>query len=267
MHEANTSELGNATITKNDLIGIYNRKYGNKTDLGWGPKLRLKFHYFSPDEHYEALVKNIIKENSSWADIGCGRNLFPYNPDLARTLSKKAKYVLGIDPDETINDNSFVNEKFRGTANEYESSHKFDLITLRMVAEHVADPEIALQGIKNLSKRGSLVVIYTPNKWAAMSIFARCTSLNIHHLFEKILWDADKRDTFPVQFKMNTRETLKELFQSKGFDEVYFSYLDDCRTFSKIYILNYLELSVWRVTKKLGMKYPENCLLGIYKMR
>jgi len=255
------------TCTRRDLRETYDQKYGNKPDLGWGPKLRLKFDYYTPDDYYEATVKNLLKEGFSWADIGCGRNIFPSNPDLAEKLAQKAGYLLGVDPDENIYDNPYLDEKFKGTVDEYKPEREFDLITLRMVAEHVVDPDVAIQGLRNMARSGSLIVVYTPSKWAPMSILARFTPIGVHHFFKKLLWSTEERDTFPVQFKMNTRKRLKELFGSQGFDEVHFSYLDDCRIFSKAYVLKYLELSLWRTFKMLGLRYPEACLLGVYRLR
>ena len=260
-------EVRTLAPSKEDLHTVYDEKYGNKQDIGWGPKLRSSFDYFTPDDYYEAVIMNLAKDNFSWVDIGCGHNIFPSNPELAIKLAQKAGFLLGIDPDENINDNLLLTEKFKGTIDEYNPKRKFDLITLRMVAEHIVNPDLTLEGIKKLAESGSLVVIYTPNKWAPSSILARYTPISVHHFFKKILWDTDERDTFPVQFRMNTREKLKALFQSKGFDEVYFTNLDDCRFFSKIYMLKYAELIFWRILKSLRIRYPESCLLGIYIMR
>ncbi len=265
--EALTKEFSKIAPSKDDLSAIYNGKYGNTPDLGWGPKLRSRFKYYTPDDYYEAAVNNLVTPGCSWADIGCGRDIFPSNASLAEKLSKKADYLLGIDPDENINQNAYLNERFKGVLEEYTPNRKYDLVTLRMVAEHIANPESTIQELKKLSKPGGLVVIYTPNKWAPMSILARLTPMSMHHFFKKMLWDTEERDTFPVQFKMNTRKRLNHLFESKGFEEIYFSYLDDCRIFTKLYSLKYLELSLWRFFAALGLRYPENCLMGIYRMR
>ena len=64
---------------------------------------------------------------------------------------------------------------------------------------------------------------------------------------------------------MNTRRTLANVFASAEFGEVFFDYLDDCRTTSGYPALHKLELRIWRGLQRLGMHYPENCLLGIYQ--
>ncbi len=251
--------------SKDDLLAIYEGKYGNKPDLGWGPKMRLRFDYFTPDDHYEAIVNKLVVEGCTWADVGCGRDIFPSNKGLAESLSRRSSYLLGIDPDENIRDNPLLSEGFQGVIEDYVTNRQYDVVTLRMVAEHIADPKSAMTGIDKLIKHGGCVVIYTPNKWAPMSIWARSTPLSVHHFFKKILWNTEERDTFPVQFKMNTRNALCRLLQSSGFKEEYFSYLDDCRTFQKFSSLNSLELNARRMLNGMKLHYPENCLLGVYR--
>src|SRR5580765_2953289 len=40
---------------------------------------RLKAGYYSPEDHYEALINRIITKDLSWLDVGCGRSPFPNN--------------------------------------------------------------------------------------------------------------------------------------------------------------------------------------------
>jgi hypothetical protein len=64
---------------------------------------------------------------------------------------------------------------------------------------------------------------------------------------------------------MNTRRQLARLFSAAGFREAHFAYLDDCRLLARFRFLNLCELAAWRLWKTLGLKYPENCLLGVYE--
>jgi hypothetical protein len=62
---------------------------------------------------------------------------------------------------------------------------------------------------------------------------------------------------------MNTRRALAAHIRAGGFREESFAYLDDCRTFHRSVVLNYLEISLWRVRTSFGTNYPETCLLGV----
>ena len=255
------------TPSRDELMAVFNGKYGHDPKLGWGPRTRLSFEYFSPDDQYEAIVAKLLRPGASWADVGCGRDIFPSNEPLARQLAARCGFLFGIDPDPNIRENAFVSEGFEGMAEDCTTSHRFDLITLRMVAEHVVEPHRFIGKIAELLKPGGLVVIYTPNKWAPVPILTRLVPNAYHHHLKRLLWDAEARDTFPTAFKLNTRKSLAYHCAECGLSEVYFAYLDDCRTFDSYRWLNYAELSLQRVLRSVSIRYPENCLLGVYRKR
>lgn len=253
------------TPSQEELTAVFDAKYRRAKELGWGPKLRLDFGYFVPDDYYEAIVAKLVLPGTWWADVGCGRFVFPSNEPLAKRLSDRCGFLFGIDPDPNIRDNKVISEAFEGVIEDCDTRHRFDLITLRMVAEHIQDPNRAIGRLGELLKPGGLVVIYTPNKWAPMSIIAALVPNRFHHRMKRLLWDVEERDTFPTAFRLNTRATLKRYCSRHGLDEVFFAHLDDCRTSLNSRWLNYLELSVQRGFRSLRFHYPENCLLGAYR--
>jgi hypothetical protein len=109
------------------------------------------------------------------------------------------------------------------------------------------------------------VVIYTVNRWSPASLISRVVPFGLHHPIKHMLWKTEEKDTFPVAYRMNTRRRLRRLFEGHGFREVAFNYLDDCRTFAGSRPLLFMELSVRRGLNALGLRYPENCLLGVYE--
>jgi hypothetical protein len=64
---------------------------------------------------------------------------------------------------------------------------------------------------------------------------------------------------------MNTRRDLRRLFASHGFREKYFARLSDCRTTHHFRYLHGFELVLERALNRVGVAYPENCLLGLYE--
>ena len=133
--------------------------------MGWLPRLHQRFGYFTPDEYYEAMVAKLVVRGRTWVDLGCGRDLFPHNQKLAAILSERCRLLVGVDPDDTLDDNSFVHEKAKSTIDAYRTPRTFDVLTLRMVAEHITDPEAALSALARLAAPGSKVVVYTVNLW------------------------------------------------------------------------------------------------------
>ena len=94
-----------------------------------------------------------------------------------------------------------------------------DLITMRMVAEHIATPEATVAALAELLRSGGHVILYTVRKWSPAAVAAALTPMAVHHSVKRVLWDTAERDTFPTYYRMNTRATLRRLFEANGFIE------------------------------------------------
>jgi 2-polyprenyl-3-methyl-5-hydroxy-6-metoxy-1,4-benzoquinol methylase len=247
------------------LREVFQLKYGHVLKDAWSPRMRWRFKYFSPEEHYEALVSQAVGPNTEWLDVGCGRLLFPSNERLARALADRCRRLVGVDPDATIQENPYVHEKVQALLGDYAPARRFDLITLRMVAEHVTQPEQTVARIAELLKPGGRVIVYTVFKWSPAAVLADVVPFGAHHTIKRILWQTEEKDTFPVANLMNTRATLRTLFENQGCRERLFLYLDDCRVFSRFRVTTALELSLWRALHAVGLHYPELCIAGVYE--
>ena len=248
-----------------ELQEVFQPKHGLSGSIGWGPSLRFRFRYFSPDDIYEALVAKLVTKSTVWLDVGCGRDLFPSNRPLARRLAGMCQMLVGLDLSENIFENDYIHRRVRGSIEDFESDTYFDLVTLRMVAEHLTDPVRVMQALSRVVVTGGRVVVYTVNKGSPVSVVSKVVPFKWHHSVKNWFWDADEKDTFPVAYRLNTRKALKRNFESGGFREECFAYLDDCRTFSRSRFLNAVELAVWKALRSVGLHYPETCLLGVYR--
>jgi SAM-dependent methyltransferase len=248
-----------------DLAEIFRLRHDDARQLGWAPRLRQRFGYFIPDEYYEAVVDKLVAPGIRWLDVGCGRNIFPNNVGLAKRLARRCELLVGIDPDRTIEENTVLHQRVVATIENFRSKWLFDLVTLRMVAEHIAEPEFVIKSLARLTKSGGKVVIYTVNKRSPVSVISLYTPFRLHGPIKQFLWDTEDKDTFPVYYRLNTRKDLGCLFRNSGFRESVFEYLDDCRSLSRFRVSMTMELCTWRILKRFGIKYPENCLLGIYE--
>lgn len=252
-------------VIQRDLEEIFRMRHDDLSRVGWGPRMRVRFNYFTPDEYYEAVVNKLVTKNTSWLDVGCGRHVFPSNTRLARILADRCARLEGVDPDQTIQENLFVHCRNNTAIENFRSERKFDLVTLRMVAEHVGDPDRVLSCLSRLTKPGGKVVIYTINRWSPVPIITWYSPFKLHQPVKRFLWKTEEKDTFPVSYRMNERRVLRSLFERAGFQEREFVYLDDCRSFSRFRITQFLELSLRSLLKAVKLRYPENCLLGIYQ--
>lgn len=251
--------------TLGELQQLLALKHGDPTNAGWAVRRRWRFGYFTPDDYYEALINRYVLAETRWLDVGGGASLFPHNSALARQLAGRCRLLAGVDPSENILANPFVHERAQCPIESYQSEQRFDLATFRMVAEHLAEPAKVIEALNRLLVPGGRVVVYTVNRRSPLALIARFTPFALHHPIKRLFWGGEEKDTFPVVYRMNTRRDLRRLFEQGGFEERLFLYLDDLAAFSQIKILNWVELCAWRMVHVLGLRYPENCLLGVYQ--
>lgn len=251
--------------SREELDRLFRDKYGDPTTTGPANRRRHRFGYHTPDDVYEALIANLVQEGTTWIDVGGGRHLFPGNDALAEQLARRARLLVGVDPDATLHENPWLHHKVQAAIEDFQAPEPFDLVTLRMVAEHITQPQAAVGSLARLVKPGGKVVVYTVNKWTPVAAAAWLVPFRLHHPVKRLLWRTEEKDTFPVAYKMNTRGALRSLFRAEGMKECYFDYLDDCRTFYRFGLLNTCELSLQWTLAKLRLNYPENCLLGVYE--
>lgn len=254
-------------LASQDVQAVFDDKYPETKKLGWGPVLRRSFGYFSPDDYYEAIIAKLLRKNAAWADVGCGRDIFPSNVELAARLARRCDHVIGIDPDPNIQENPFLTEKHQGMVDDFAGSVACDLVTMRMVAEHIANPGSAMRQVSGMLKQHGSVVILTPHKRAPLSLLARLIPFRIHHPVKRFFWGTEERDTFPVEFKMNTRTDLARLAEYADMDVVSYGLYADCSVFSRFRWLNRFELAVWKILDRLGATYPESCIIAVFRKR
>src|SRR5262249_5616582 len=150
------------------------------------------------------------------------------NRPLARLLADRCGLLVGVDPDITLEENQFVHERVRSTIDLFHTNRTFDLVTLRMVVEHITEPAATVKALARLTRPGGKVVVYTINQWSPIPLATRLVPFNWHHPIKRLLWETEEKDTFPVSYQMNSRSRLARLFRANGFTEGYFAYLEDC---------------------------------------
>ena len=247
------------------LRQMFHRRYGPQSRLGWGPRMRQESGYYTPDDWYEALVAGLVVPGVSWLDVGCGRELFPNNLGLAEALSKRCARLTGVDPDPTLQENPWVHEKVAGGIDGYDGEESFDLVTMRMVAEHIADPLACTKAIARALKPGGVAIVFTVAAVSPIPLLTRLAPMGLRHVVKSWLWGTQPKDTFPTCFRMNSRTALQRQFAAHGMREEAFLRLDDCRTFARFRSLSAIELAVMRACRAIGVPYPEHCLLGAYR--
>jgi SAM-dependent methyltransferase len=248
-----------------DLDNLFRKYHGDPRNHGWRVRMRRWFGYFSPDQWYHGVVDRLVNNGCRWIDVGGGKSVFPGATALARDIASRCGALVGVDPSDNLEQNELVHERVKSSIEDFRTDRTFDLATLRMVAEHIERPEQAIQSLARLIRPGGRVVIYTPNRWSLASVAARGIPDKWHRRFASLMWNAGADDVFPTFYRMNTRRTLRAVFEAGGFKEVAFAFLDDCNILSRFRATCFVELCAWRVLRMFGVKHPENNLLGVYE--
>jgi len=251
--------------TMDQLKAVFERKYRHGSELGWAPKRRLNHGYFLPTDYYEATIEKHIEPGNRWLDVGGGRAIFPQNGQLAQELVDRCEHVVAVDPSDNVLDNPFVHERHRMLLENYETDQTFDLVTMRMVAEHVANPTAFVSALSRLLKPGGRAIVFTVNLYSPVTVVSRFTPFGLHYRLKSLFWKGEERDTFPTAYRMNRQSDLAQYFSEHGFAEEAFTRIDDLSVFRTRKRLGAMELKLWQMCKRLRISYPENCLLGIYR--
>jgi len=253
-----------ARPTPLDLERLFRQKFGDPAATGWAPRRRHRFGYFTPADVYESLVSSVVVDGCSWLDVGGGHNVFPENPRLAEALVARCSGLVAVDPSPNVEKNRFATERVQRLIEDYRTDRRFDLITMRMVVEHVDQPSAVADAVAGLLNPGGVLVVLTVNRLSPLTVLSRVVPFRLHHPIKAWIWGTEEEDTFPVRYKMNSRAALAGAFGGAGLTELLFCKLDDLSTWSRHNAMNYAELMAWKILRSAGVSYPENCLLGVY---
>jgi SAM-dependent methyltransferase len=217
------------------------------------------------DAWYEATIDSLVTSETNWLDVGGGKSVFPFNRPLAPAIAARCKFLSVVDPSPTVNQNKFAHEVTQTVIESYETDRRFDLVTLRMVAEHIEHPDAVLAKLRDVVRPGGKVVLITPNRWSPATIASALIPSKWHPRITRFLWGTKDEDVFPAVYRMNTRNTLRMLFKRYSFREVGFRYCANCSTFQRFRLAYTAELCLWRMLSAIAITYPENNLLGVYE--
>ena len=171
-------------------------------------------------ESYARLVSEHLSADTVWLDAGCGCRLLENDLDpLENWLATHCKTLIGMDVAVT----SHRNIKSLTQGNIYQlpfTDNSLDLITCRMVVEHLDDPARAFTEVNRCLRPGGAVIIITPNLWNyAMFGNIIATKLLKEEWRLRLVQSSDRRekeDIFPVRYCANTMPKLARLLGESG---------------------------------------------------
>ena len=215
--------------------------------------------YCSPDAFYEGALLRLIGPNTRWLDAGCGASPCPFNPALAVHLSGVAKVFTGVDPGPNLAHNRYVHRAIAGDVTSM-PNETFELVTMRMAAEHVAYPQATAAALHRLVAPGGVLLIFTVHAASPTALLGRLGPHRLHRTIMRLVFGGANRDVFPTYYRMNTLGRFQSLLT--GFALRQAALLDDCRMTIGFPRLHAAELMLWKVWRQTGLPYPECCILA-----
>jgi SAM-dependent methyltransferase len=171
-------------------------------------------------EAYASLIAEHLSHSALWLDAGCGSRLLEADMDpLESWLVTHCKSIFGMDVALTSNRN--IKSLLQGSLYHLPfSDNTLDLITCRMVVEHLDYPAKAFAEIARCLRLGGAFIVITPNL-LNYGIFGNALATRVmpEKARLRIVHATDSRadeDIFPVRYKANTMPHLLELLNVSG---------------------------------------------------
>ncbi len=170
------------------------------------------------NKRFRAVLDSVVQSHHAILDYGAGRGAV-----AALNLRGRARIVCGVDPDEVVLRNPFLDEArllpLPAGRIPYPDA-TFDVVFSSNVLEHVSDPLACFCEMYRVLKRGGIFLAKTPGKWHYVPCVARLTP-HAFHVWANRRRGREPRDTFPTLYRCNTARAVRRNARQAGFEVVW----------------------------------------------
>ena len=166
-----------------------------------------------PVARFRRALDRHVRPDAHVLDVGAGAGAeSPYD------LKGRVARLVGIDLDPRVGRNPLLDAGLPASVDQLPfRDGTFDLAFSIYVLEHIARPERLAAEIHRVLKPGGHFVALTPSRFHYVSLIASCTPTRFHRWLNAKRGRAPE-DTFPTQYKLNSRGQLQRHFGAAGFD-------------------------------------------------
>lgn len=188
------------------------------------------------DDVWFSVLENLVKSSDDVLEIGSGSGTGDQN-----TLYPKVKYLTGIDLDERVHKNPFLDEGYVlsvGDLSQKFEKDSFDLIYSHMVAEHIENADEFIEQQMAILRMGGIALHSTVSKYYLTSILNLFIPNQIKYFLIARLGSGRKeQDIFPAYYNLNDKLTIRRLAKKYDLTVEFFQYDEPPGYLRKSYIL------------------------------
>ena len=212
----------------------------------------------------EEILKIENKEGLILLDVGAGAGIVKY-----MNFKGVFKKVIGIDPDERVKENPYLDEGYVGLADNmpFFEDEFFDVVISDNVFEHVDNPDLFFKEIYRVVKPRGVLIAKTPKKYHYMPLIAAYTPTWFHKFYNK-LRGREPDDTFPTRYLLNSKTDQMMIAKRHGFSVEKIQAYEKRPEYLRILFLTYLIGVIYeRVVNWLNMDKIKILLISTFKRR
>jgi ubiquinone/menaquinone biosynthesis C-methylase UbiE len=224
-----------------------------------------KFYPLVTDRWDDAIFRDTLleylKPEMFVLDLGAGAGIIP-----EMYFKGKVKKMYGLDPDERVMTNPFLDAAVCSTAEAmpYENE-MFDAIICQNVMEHIENPLVMLAQVKRVLKKGGLFFVKTPNRNHYITLAARATPHRFHQWYNK-LRGREEEDTFRTLYNFNSKSQQKKLIHAAGLETVQINFYESRPEYLRLHALTYLAgIAYERTINFLKLDSCKAVMISIFK--
>ena len=206
-------------------------------------------------------ILKYLKLEMTVLDLGAGAGIVP-----EMDFKGKAKMIYGLDPDERVSSNPFLDSAVCGTAEEMPfADEMFDIILCQNVMEHIERPITMLAQVKRVLKKGGLFLVKTPSRNHYVSLGARITPLKFHQWYNH-LRGREEEDTFKTFYHFNSKSEQKKIIADVGFDTVSIRFYEKRPEYLRLNPLTYLAgIAYERTVNFLNLESCKAMMISVFR--
>lgn len=180
----------------------------SKLDSKWYPDIEKNWD----DRLFRAKILEILTSQLDVLDLGAGAGIVEQ-----MNFRGKARKICGIDPDERVTENQYLDEAKVGLGENIPyPDGSFDVVFADNVLEHLDNPEKVFAEVSRVLKPGGHFLFKTPNTWHYMPLIARLTPHTFHRFINRRRGRSGE-DTFPTRYRANSPGAIQKLADGASF--------------------------------------------------